>query len=391
MSVRILHVATRHRVGGAERNLRNSVSTEVSRGFQVHVAVGVEDLVQDFPGGVEVHQVPELTRELSPARDARALRRLRNVIREHDFDVVHTHQSKAGVLGRLAALGRRQPVVVHTVHMPSFGPGYSRSQDLTFRSLERALARRTDCSVFVGKDLMRRYLVAGAAHLDRSRVIRSPIFNLDGLIALRERDGSGDDRRTAVGLPGSRPVILAVGALDPRKRHQMLIRSLAPLLAAGEATLVIAGQGPEREKLAFLRNEVGISEAVVLAGFVRDILPLYGAADVFVQTSTMEGVPQTIVQAAAAGIPMVLTDVDGVREVTSGEPQVTVLPPDASGLAKAVHAKLRAPRPGPASAAALEDWRPSRVADRLASFYDWLEDRVRTRATRVSSGSRRRG
>lgn len=334
--------------------------------------------------------MPELIRALSPARDAGALRRLRNMIREHDFDVVQTHQSKAGVLGRLAALGRRQPVVVHTVHMPSFGPGYSRGQDLTFRSAECALGKHTDCSVFVGEDLMRRYLDAGAAHPDRSRVIRSPIFNLDGLIALRERDGSEGDRRTAVGLAGSRPVILAVGALDPRKRHQMLIRSLAPLLAAGEATLVIAGQGPEREKLASLRNELGISEAVVLAGFVRDVLPLYGAADVFVQTSTMEGVPQTIVQAAAAGIPMVLTDVDGVREVTSSEPQVTLLPQSGSGLARAVHAKLCAPRPEPASPATLEDWRPNRVADRLGSFHDWLEARVRDQVKRGRRESRAR-
>lgn len=380
MSVRILHVATRHRVGGAERNLHHTVSAEVARGFQVHIAVGPEDLVQDFPPGVQLHQIAELVREVSPGDDARALRRLCALIRRHNFDVVHTHQSKAGVLGRLAALTGRNPVIVHTVHMPSFGPGYAPVQDKLFRFVERALAARTDCSVFVGNDLMQRYLAAGAARTDRSRVIHSPIFNLDALIALRERGDFGFDRpRAAIGVPSHRPVILAVGALDPRKRHELLIRSLAPLLATGEATLLIAGQGPERARLEALKANLRLSDAVVLRGFVRDVLPLYAAADLFVQASTMEGVPQTIVQAVAAGVPVVVTDVDGVREVASGEPHVAVLSGDGSGLLDGVRAKLRTPRPEPEPAAALREWRPDHVSDRLARFHDWLATCVRSR------------
>ena len=385
MSVRILHVATRHRVGGAERNLRHTVSAEASRGFRVHVAVGVEGLVNDFPCGVHVHHVPDLVRELSPTRDARAFRRLGSIIHEHDFDVVHTHQSKAGVLGRVAAYRNGKPLIVHTVHMPSFGPGYSRPQDLAFRSAERMLAMRTDCSIFVGTDLMRRYLDARAAHADRAWVIRSPIFNLDGLIALRERSEAERERdRNAMGLPATMPMILAVGALDGRKRHQMLVRLLAPLLKAGEATLVIAGQGPEWGDLEALRAELGLRDALVLRGFVPDVVPLYGAADVFVQTSTTEGVPQTIVQAVAAAVPIVVTDVDGVREVAVGQPHATLVPLDGSGMVAAVRAKLHASRPAPASAAALEEWRPARVSDRLRTFHEWLGDRVRSRRRAAS-------
>ncbi|MGI8412180.1 MAG: glycosyltransferase [Solirubrobacteraceae bacterium] len=380
MSPRILHVATRHRVGGAERNLRHTVSTEVSKGFDVHVAVGTEDLVHDFPPGVQVHPVPELFRELSPTNDARALKQLCTMIRRLNVDVVHTHQSKAGVLGRLAALSGRNPIVVHTVHMPSFGPGYSRGQDKAFRFAERALARRTDCSVFVGSDLMQRYLNARAVHPSRSRVIHSPIFNIDDLLAVRERPDTERVRyRQAIGLPDNVPMVLAVGALDRRKRHQLLISSLAPLLATGEATLLIAGQGPERASLEALAAELDISEAVVFQGFVPDVLPLYAAADVFVQASTMEGMPQTIVQAVAAGVPMVVTDVDGVREVASGEPHVTVLPRNGSGLLHAVRTKLYAPRPEPPPAATLQEWRLSAVSDRLARFHDWLAARVRDR------------
>src|SRR5437763_16414839 len=127
MGLRILHVATRHRVGGAERNLLYTVSRELERGFEVHVAVGTSDLRTDFPPGVRLYPLPDLVRAVSPAADRRALNRIKSLIRTERFDVVHTHQSKAGALGRAAARGL-VPVVLHTVHMSSFGPAYGRAQ-----------------------------------------------------------------------------------------------------------------------------------------------------------------------------------------------------------------------------------------------------------------------
>lgn len=377
MPVRILHVATRHRVGGAERNLRHTVAVEVSRGFCVHVAVGVEDLVRDFAPEAQVHEITDLARELSPRRDAGALLALRRVIREHDFDVVHTHQSKAGVIGRTAALGGRGRVIAHTVHMASFGPGYGQLEDHVFRRLERVLARQTDFSVFVGGDLMRRYAAAGAADLDRSWVIPSPIFNLEALVGARRGNGLDyADLRYAIGVPMDRPVVLAVGALDRRKRHDLVIRSLAPLLAAGECTLVIAGSGPEQAALRRLGSRLGVRDALSLRGFVRNVVPLYAAADVFVQASMAEGVPQAVVQAVAAGVPVVATEVDGVREAAPGEPHVTVLPFDGTGLTAAVRATLSAARPVPVPVGRLDEWRPSRVDERLGSFHESLEAHV---------------
>jgi glycosyltransferase involved in cell wall biosynthesis len=385
VSLRVLHVATRHRLGGAERNLLYTISRELDRSFDVHVAVGTEGLQNDFPPQVHLHLLPDLVREVSPVADRRAVRSLRAVISNHRFDVVHTHQSKAGALGRIAA-GRLVPLVVHTVHMASFGPAYGRARSELFFRVERRLAPLTDRFVFVGTDLRRRYLAAGVAPPDRSIVIRSPITNLTSLIELRNLRGQLRDRaRFAIGVPAERQVILMMGALDRRKRQALAIKSLAPLLAAGTTHLVIAGDGPERGHLEQVCSRLRVERSVLFAGFVRDVRPFYAAADVLVQASMLEGVAQTIVQAIAAGVPVVATEVDGMREVASEMSHVSVLPLDGRGLLETVRASLAASCVVPAPQELVEQWLPASVDTHLVAFHDWLEAQVCRRQRQVSA------
>jgi glycosyltransferase involved in cell wall biosynthesis len=387
MGIRILHVATRHRVGGAERNLLHTVSRELERGFDVHVAVGTSELRADFPPGVRLHALPDLVRAVSPSADRRALRSIRRLVRANRFDVVHTHQSKAGALGRAAARGL-VPVVLHTVHMSSFGPAYGRTRSAVFRALERWLAGFTDKLIFVGTDLQRRYLRAGIGSPDRCVIVRSPIPNLGDLLELRHT--SADQRRrarAALGIPNPRDVILSVAALDRRKRHDLAIKSLAPLLAGGQTQLLIAGEGLERSALERLCDRLGVRQWVRFMGFVADVKPLYAAADVLVQTSALEGVPQTVAQAVAAGVPVVATEVDGLCEVVS-DSHVTVLPPDGRHLLDAVRAALAAPAPPPAPAELVRPWLPESVDRQLAPVQDWLE--AYARQTRPTPDARSR-
>ncbi len=378
MRVRILHVATRHRVGGAERNLLHTVSRELDRGFEVHVAVGTKDFEANFPPRTQIHPLLALVREVSPSCDRRALRDVQGLLRAHPFDVVHTHQSKAGAVGRLAARPL-SPIILHTVHMPSFGPAYGRPQSAVFLTLERHLAQFTDRFVFVGRELQRRYRVAGVAPPDRSTVIRSPITNLDSLIRLRTPGEQKARARAMIGVPAGCQVVLMVGALDKRKRHALAISALAPLLLERKTQLVIAGEGPEREAIEVLCRELGIADAVRLLGFVADVTPLYAAADVFVQASALEGVPQAVVQAIAAGVPVIASDVDGVREAASGAHHLVVLPPDGGGLIEAVRARLSARDFSPAPPEFVTEWLPDAVDAHLDRLHDWIEDRVRRR------------
>ena len=379
MTLRILHVATRHRVGGAERNLVHTISRQLERGFDVHVAVGTRDLHHDFPARTRVHPLPDLVREVSPGTDRRALSGLRGLIRAHGFDVVHTHQSKAGALGRVAAR-RLTPVVVHTVHMASFGPAYGRGRSAVFLALERWLARFTDKFVFVGTELERRYLAARVVSANRSMIVRSPIMNLESLIAVRRsRANPRRQARAAIGVSADRRVVLMVGALDRRKRHALAISALSPLLAERKTQVVIAGQGPERGALERLCSRLGIADWVTFVGFIHDITPLYAAADVLVQASSLEGVPQTVVQAVAAGVPAIATEVDGVREAAPNMPHVSVLPPDGRGLLEIVRNRLDGPALPPAAPELVAQWLPKTVDVDLGELHDWMEERVALR------------
>ncbi len=376
MTLRILHVATRHRVGGAERNLLHTVSRELDRGFDVHVAVGTEDLEDDFPSETRVHPLPQLVREVSPRADRRAFSDLQKLIRAFRFDVVQTHQSKAGAVGRAAAR-QAVPVVVHTVHMASFGPAYGRGQSAMFLALERWLARFTDRFVFVGAELRRRYEAAGVVAGGRSVVVHSPIMNLEALVELR---GCKSDRRErarrAIKIPAGRRVVVMIGALDRRKRHALAIEALSPLLAGGETQLVIAGQGPELEALEDLSSRLGVADAVRFVGYVEDVRTLFAAADVFVQASTLEGVPQTVVQALAAGVPAIATAVDGLREIAAPAPRLSILPSDGRGLAALVSARLATGPIEPARAELLARWLPGTVDAQLDHLHRWMEVRV---------------
>jgi glycosyltransferase involved in cell wall biosynthesis len=388
MPVRILHVATRHRVGGAERNLLHTISRELDRGFDIHMAVGAEDLRDDFPPEVRLHPLPDLVRELSPLADRRALRSLRALIRKHDFEVVHTHQSKAGALGRMAAR-ESAALVVHTVHMASFGPAYGSAQSRAFLHVERRLAPFTDKFIFVGADLLRRYLAARVAVPERSIVVRSPIPYLAAFIELRNNQAQLRQlARSRIGVAPGGQMILMVGALDRRKRHALAITSLAPLLASGNAVLVALGEGHQRDNLRELCARLGVEGSVLFPGFVPDVRPFYAAADVLVQVSTLEGVPQTVVQAVAAGVPVVATAMDGVREAAPDGPQVSILPSDGHGLLPAVREALASPCPPPASENLLEQWNPTRVDAQLSAFHEWLEARIGAPPSRPSASQR---
>ena len=149
------------------------------------------------------------------------------------YDVVHTHQSKAGILGRLAASGRARRVV-HTVHMASFGNGYNPLASMAFRIAEKRASRRTDVTVFVGDELRAIYVDAGVCRAGDSVVIRSPI-DITRLAEARGWTASQRlDARRMHGLPADRSLIVWIGALSPRKRPVIAVRSLHPLLASGE-------------------------------------------------------------------------------------------------------------------------------------------------------------
>src|ERR1039458_1698704 len=166
--MRVTHIITRLVVGGAQENTVASVlGLRQKPGVEVHLISGPTtgpegSLESEFAGTPEIlTRVPELVRPIHPLKDWLALRRLEKILREQKPDIVHTHSGKAGVLGRLAARRAGVPVIIHTIHGPSFGNFQNAAANFIFRAAEKYAARATTHFVVVADAMKEQYLAAG--------------------------------------------------------------------------------------------------------------------------------------------------------------------------------------------------------------------------------------
>ena len=387
--MRILHVETRHRRGGAERNIIHTASWEARQGHEVHLAVGADSLAELVPDGITVHMVSSLVRSVSPVEDLRAYVDLRDLMRKLAVDVIHTHQSKAGIVGRLAAWGS-DAVVVHTIHMASFGPAYGRPSSAVFARAERICGRRTDLFVSVGDELRRMYLRARIGVPDAYLLIRSPI-DLERFQNLRSADPAVRiESRAALGLPLAGSIAAVVASLEPRKRVDLILREMAarPENPVGSGPIIaIAGDGAELEHLRRLAAGLGMGRRVYFLGHLADITDVLAAADVLVHAATVEGVPQVVIQAMAAGVPIVATQMIGIHEVPAAP--ITVVPASGMGLGAAVAATLAEP-PTPIALEALDPWRADSVDAGLSGLHARIDGVLAARRSRSSATGARR-
>ena len=301
-----LHIVTRYQRGGSEQRLRDLVAAlaDVDHVVVVGSDSDAELATEHLGFAVEVDR--HLVRSPRPGHDLRALRSTRARIRRVRPDVIVTHQSKAGVVGRIAARTTGRGPVLHSLSMASFGPGYGRAESALFRWIERALAPLTAGYVVVGADLARRFEVAGVASA-KLAIVRSAAT----LPAPRPPTPPKVD-----GIPDGRPVIVSLGALEERKNPLQLVPLLRRVRAqVPDAFLAIAGEGPLADALRAEVDAAGLHDDVAILGYVKPTAPLLWRADGLVLLSNAEGLPQVLVQAAAAGVPFVSYDVDGAREV----------------------------------------------------------------------------
>ncbi len=333
---RVLHLVTRYRQGGSEQRVRDLVRAlpdcehVVVVGDDSDIALAADQL------GVTVELEPRLVRSVAPLTDLALTVTLARRIRRDRPDVLVTHQSKAGALGRIAArLGGRVPVV-HSLSMASFGPGYPAAESRVYRAVERALAPLTARYSVVGADLARRFEVAGIA-------ARKLVIVRSAAMLPEERPSSPP---AVPGVPDGRPVVLALGALEDRKHPLDLVRLLAAVQRdVPDAFLAIAGEGPLAEALTTAVAASGLDDSVALLGYVKPVEPLLWRADALVLLSEAEGLPQVLIQAAAAGTPFVTYDIDGAREVLALGAVGEVVPMGAVAEAAAATTRILGSRP----------------------------------------------
>jgi glycosyltransferase involved in cell wall biosynthesis len=361
---RILHVATRYLRGGSEQRIRDIVGAIPEA--EHHVVVGIDsdpELARRDLRPASLTTVRSLVRDPSPARDAAALRALVRLLRRARFDLLVTHQSKAGVLGRIAAriVG---PPAIHSLSMANFGPGYPGWQDAVFRTIEGRLHGWTAAYVVVGWDLAQRYAGIGVP-AEKLTVVRSGV----SLPTETRSDARRREVRCKHGLPSGRPIVLYLGSLEARKNVLDLVPLLRRLVDAAATSglrpfLAVAGEGPLSQQLASSLVVSGLSGDAALLGYQTHPGPLLAAADAVALLSGAEGVPQALVKAAAVGTPFVSYGVDGVSELIElGADGRIVAPGDVEGAAAALgHVLARQLVTRPASAPDLSSWRPETIA-----------------------------
>jgi glycosyltransferase involved in cell wall biosynthesis len=285
--------------------------------------------------GVEPLYVPELQREISPFADALAARRLLQVIRDVQPDVLHTHTAKAGAVGRMAALmagAARPKVVVHTFHGHVLRGYFGPSKTTAFSLLERGLAKATDVLIAVSPEVRDDLVELGIAPPDKIVVIR---LGLDLETRLAAPSGAREALRRELGVPHDRFLVAWLGRMTEIKRADDLLRAFARLRGTvPDADLLVVGDGPLREELEALAGELGIAASCHFTGFRSDVGSIYAASDAVVLTSANEGTPVSVIEAQAAGRPVVSTDVGGVRDIVAdGRSGFVVAPGDMDAVA----------------------------------------------------------
>lgn len=311
----VCHIITKLELGGAQQNTLFTVSHLDASRFRAVLITGEPGMLdQDAKAlpGVDVYQVPTMVRPLRPWRDLRALVFLTVLLRTLKPAIVHTHSSKAGVLGRLAAWFAGVPIIIHAIH----GFGFTRYQHPLLRylllSVERIVARITTRFFAVSEANCRQGVTLGLFPADRCTVIRSGI----DLAAFRQIRVDVPQKKRELGLEPTRPVVGMIAPFKPQKAPVDFVR-MADLVhrIRPDVRFLLVGDGELREAVEAEREERGLSTVLRLAGWRRDIPGIMRCLDVLVLTSLWEGLPRVYLEALASGVPVVGTRVDGAAEV----------------------------------------------------------------------------
>jgi len=236
-------------------------------------------------------------------------------------DIVHANSSKAGALGRLAALLAGVHHRVFTTHGWAFAAAEGRAARL-YTFVERCLRPLTSTVICVSERERRRGVEARACTARRALVIPNAV----------DVTRFGPHRGNGVGGPVR---LVSVGRLAAPKDFATLIEAVAAL-PRGSVCLDVLGNGPQREELEALVSAHGLDEWIAFRGTVADVAPELARADVFVLSSRSEGMPMSVLEAMAAGLPVVASDVGGIRELVDAETGILVPPADATALAEAL-------------------------------------------------------
>ncbi len=379
---RVLRVIARLNMGGPSLHVAYLTAGLRPRGYETTLVAG--ELARGESSmafvaeqlGVELHPLVQLHREVSPVRDLVAAVRLARLIRAERPDIVHTHTAKAGAVGRVAAVlagGRRRPLIVHTFHGHVLRGYFGPLRTTAFRLLETLLAASSDALVAVSPQVRDDLVALGIAPREKFAVVRLGIELERRVLA---ESGTREETRRLLGVPEGRFLVGWVGRMTGVKRTEDVLRALQLLRGRGvDAGVCLVGDGPDRDEVEREAHRLGIARHCFYLGYQEDIARWYAAVDAVVLPSENEGTPVSVIEALAAGRPVVATRVGGVPDVvTDGKDGFLVEVGDVAALADrlarlAADADLRESMGAAGRARVLSRYAVDRLVDDVDRLY----------------------
>ncbi|HEX3625406.1 MAG TPA: glycosyltransferase family 4 protein [Verrucomicrobiae bacterium] len=338
--MRVSHVITRLIVGGAQENTLSTVAglaqipgldVSLISGLSTGPEGSLEPEARRALGEQNFIHIPELVRPVHPVKDWLALHKLERLLREQKPDIVHTHSAKGGILGRLAAKRARVPLIIHTIHGPSFGPFQGAAANFAFRAAEKYAAGATDHFIVVADAMTEQHLAAGIGRPEQYTKIFSG-FKLDPFLSA-END---PHLRAKLGIDAGDFVIGKIARLFKLKGHDDLF-AVAPEIVRKNPKIkfLLIGGGPWRGRFEELARSHQLEKHFIFTGLVPpgDVAKYAGIMDALVHLSLREGLARALPQALAAGKPVIAYDCDGAREACrDGETGFLIRPGDTTTL-----------------------------------------------------------
>ncbi|MBC6935940.1 MAG: glycosyltransferase family 1 protein [Chloroflexi bacterium] len=376
--IRVMNIITRLNVSGPSRYVTLLAARFGPPDYQSLLVCGTPD-----PGegdmryyaeqlGVEPVWIPELGRSLHPRHDLTTLRKLRQLIQDFQPDIVHTHTSKAGFIGRLAARQSGVPVIIHTFHGHIFRGFFNPLLSQGFIRLERLAAGWSDTLITL-TDGLRRELAEQYRIARKKQITVLPLgLDLEQFALTPRRMG---DFRAAWNIPPDAPLIGTVGRITAIKNQALFLEAAARVREAFPAArFVIVGGGELRPQIEARAAELGLRETVILTGWQRELAAIYSDLDALVISSRNEGTPVPVIEALAAGCPVVATAVGGLPDLLDGGRLGTLVEPgSAAALANGILEALRhPPDTGEAQRVMLDRYSIDRLVQDMDGLYRGL-------------------
>ena len=320
---KILHTTTRLVLGGGvEKNIYYTVKT-LGNEFEFHLSCGADfkdDLFVDHPE-VKIILCPHLINTIHPLKDLKALWFYYRLIRKEKYDIVHTHETKASFITKLAAWLARCPYVIYGLHGVTFNDPMSAFKRKFYIFLEKLTIRCTDLIVAVGNDTIEAYHKENIGKNIPYEVVRSGVDIDDYLDQAIQTDEEKLQCKKSMGMNADDIVMITVGRFSYSKAQRYAIQAFAALQRKyNNLKFLLIGEGELLEDCKTLAKKLGIVEnSIYFLGYQKDIPRYLSISDLFIFTSLREGLPRVTVEASLMKVPIVAFEVEGIREVITHE------------------------------------------------------------------------